>query len=81
MAEEKKIFKVDYVGFGFVAVKYGVFESMKYPWFENPVRQVGDITDITSEDVYWCMKARQQNYEIFVDPTCLVGHQKSIVIA
>jgi GT2 family glycosyltransferase len=81
MANEKKIFKVDYVGFGFLLIKHGIFESMKYPWFENPVRTVGDVTDLTSEDVYWCMKAKQQGYEIYVDPNCLVGHQKNIVLA
>lgn len=80
MQKENKIFKVDYVGFGFVAVRYGIFESMKYPWFETPTRTVGHITDLTSEDAYWCMKAKQQGYEIYVDPKCIVGHQKNIII-
>jgi GT2 family glycosyltransferase len=80
LQKEEKIFKVDYVGFGFMAIKYGIFESMKYPWFETPTRSVGNITDLTSEDAYWCMKAREQGYEVYVDPKCIVGHQKYITI-
>lgn len=78
---EKDLFTADFVGFGFVVIKKGVFEAMDYPWFEIPTRTVGHITDLTSEDVNWCMKVRDKGYEIHVDPNCKVGHEKKIVLS
>lgn len=80
LAKQKDIFKVDYVGFGFAAIKYGVFESLTYPWFELPTRRVGHIYDITSEDVHWCMKIREKGFDIWVDPKCIVGHEKKVIL-
>lgn len=80
LKQEKELFKVDFAGFGFIAIKKGVFESIEYPWFEIPTRTIGHITDLTGEDVDWCMKARGKGYDIYVDPNCIVGHEKTIVI-
>jgi len=76
---------VDIIGFGFIAVKHGVFEAMERPWFghlSNAVQNTqGKMLYITvGEDISWCMKARQSGFEIYFDPTVLVTHMKTTAI-
>jgi GT2 family glycosyltransferase len=80
LQQEEGLFEADYVGFAFLAVKKGVFEKMEYPWFEIPTRTIGPITDMTSEDCWWCIKAREKGFKIWVDPKVVVGHEKSVVL-
>ena len=73
-------FKANYVGFGFMAVKYGVFESMEYPWFQPKFIEKGNFKEFTAEDVGFCWTATDLGYEILVDPNILVGHEKNVVL-
>lgn len=82
---EARIYKlplmpVVYNGMGFMLVKKGVFESLQYPWFEPIHKTIQNIEDFTSEDVAFCLKAREKGYEIFVDPAVIVGHQKMMIL-
>lgn len=81
----KKPFTVRGVGFGFLAVKQGVFESMERPWFgQVSVEVVNDKGEIEykhpllGEDLSWCEKARRGGYEVWVDPLVRVTHHKQI---
>ena len=75
-----KLLEVAYSGFGFMLIKRGVFESMKYPWFEPRIISFENgVTDFASEDASFCLKARENGYKIFIDPNVIVGHEKSIV--
>ena len=74
-------FKANYVGFGFMCVKYGVFESMEYPWFQPKFVEQGNFKEFTAEDVGFCWTAKDNGYDIWVDPTVRVGHEKSIVLS
>lgn len=76
---KKELFPVAYTGFGFILVKYGVMESMKYPWFRPEYVNIGNCKDFTMEDVAWCREANRQGYQIFIDPTVIVGHEKNII--
>lgn len=80
LQSEKGLFEADYVGFAFLAIKKGVFEKMEYPWFEIPTRTIGPIRDLTSEDCWWCIKAREKGFQILVDPNVILGHEKSVVL-
>ena len=70
------------VGFGFLAVKRGVFESIDRPWFlinrvqwavDNPIKvNVG-------EDYSWCANAIRSGFQIWVDPLVKVKHHKETV--
>jgi hypothetical protein len=74
-------FKANYVGFGFLAIKYGVFESMEYPWFRPHWVDHDNINDFTAEDVGFCWSAHDYGYDIWVDPAIKVGHEKLIVLS
>jgi hypothetical protein len=84
LLKNKKPFKVAGAGFGFIAVKYGVFEKMSRPWF-GPVaipntdenKDVNPDFVLIGEDLSWCTKAISCGFDIWVDPTIRVVHQKT----
>jgi hypothetical protein len=79
--DNNNLIEVAYSGFGFLLIKYGVFENITYPWFEPQIIHFGnDISDFSSEDVSFCLKARRAGYKIYVDPSVVVGHEKSQIL-
>ena len=78
--------KVGAVGFGFLAIKNGVFEAMKRPWFGSvdiPYIDVnGDeqIWHCMSEDIAWCYRATQLGFELWLDTHVKLGHMKRRII-
>ena len=73
------LFPVHYVGFGFMCIKKGVFESIDYPHFvPRKITFSEGIVEYASEDVSFCMTAREKGYTILVDPHVTVSHQKLI---
>ena len=69
------------VGFGFVAMKQGVFENMERPWFL--IRRVqwddSDYPVNVGEDYSWCAAAQNAGYKIWIDPLVKVNHHKEAV--
>jgi hypothetical protein len=69
------------VGFGFVAVRSGVFEKMTRPWFK--IRHLKweqfPVEINIGEDYSWCINARENGFSIFVEPSVRVAHHKGIV--
>jgi hypothetical protein len=79
-------FQVFGVGFGFVAIKSGVFESIPRPWFETEFQRITndegrEMFIPWGEDFSWCIKAQNQGHKIYLDPSIRVGHHKKIRIA
>lgn len=75
-------FEVDGVSFGFLAVRQGVFENMKRPWFN--IRSISiETTDFPvnlGEDYSWCLGAKDVGFSIWVHPLCKVEHHKEIIL-
>lgn len=75
-------FKIQSCGFGFIAMKSGVFEAMPRPWFNHEFQKVGvdaqgnDVVDCLGEDISWCVKAHRAKIDIWFDPRVLVTHNK-----
>jgi hypothetical protein len=69
------------VGFGFVAMKNGVFEKMNRPWFK--IREVQwdnvDFKVNMGEDYSWCEGAKEAGFKIWVDPLVKLKHHKEII--
>jgi len=84
ITKRNKLFTVDYTGFGWTLIKKGVFENEKitYPWF--PIKRQefndGEIVDFCGEDVGFCLDAIAAGFEIWIDPACRVGHEKTRVL-
>lgn len=78
--EYKKPFQIAGCGFGFLAVKFGVFEKMPRPWFgpeSVPDGDNGEIFILVGEDLSWCTKAIKSGFDIWCDPSVRVIHQKT----
>jgi hypothetical protein len=79
--KEEEIFAA---GFGFIAMKQGVFENMKRPWFESLFERMTsedgekEIFIPYGEDFAWCKKAQQSGFKIYLDPTVSLSHYKKV---
>ena len=82
----KEPIRVQSLGFGFVAMKSGVFEKIQRPWFNHEYVKVGedaegkDIIDAVGEDISWCIKAYRAGIELYFYPDVLVTHMKKQLI-
>ena len=67
-------------GFGFVAIKFEIFEKMNFPWFENFYIKNTETNqfDVVGEDVYFSVKARHLGYKTYGDPTIRLKHMKKM---
>lgn len=64
-------------GFGCVLVKRDVLVGIEYPHFVY--QSAIDHKDTVSEDVYFCMKARDNGFRVWVDASILCDHLGSTV--
>lgn len=69
------------VGFGFVAMKRGVFENTERPWFLIRRIKWDDVDFYTNvgEDYSFCAAAQAAGYKIWIDPKVKVNHHKEAV--
>ena len=73
-------FKVDYTGFGFILIKKGVFEKLKYPWFRPLWKKFGNVTEFTMEDVSFCHLIKEQSIDVWIHPEVIVKHEKRVLL-
>jgi hypothetical protein len=71
---------VAYAGMGWMLIRKGVIEDLKYPWFWSPLETVGGLTDMNSEDVALCKAMTTAGHQVFIDTKIRVGHQKLMLI-
>ena len=63
---------IDGCGFGCVLVKKSVFVAIEYPHFVY--KSAIDHAHTISEDVYFCMKARENGKELWCDTSVICDH-------
>lgn len=80
--------KVHGVGFGFLAVKSGIFEQLTRPWFQSVEVTMTDADTgkkwtfpIMGEDISWCERVGRLGYDIWLDPTVRVTHHKMMTLS
>lgn len=84
---KKEPFEVFGAGFGFIAMKTGVFENIPRPWFQTEFQRITNEDNTREmfvpygEDISWCKKAKEAGYKIYLDPTIRVSHHKKIRIS
>lgn len=66
-----KLIEVDAIPMGCALIKREVFERMGWPWFKM---EVGKEPLGVSEDYWFCKRARELGYKIYVDTGVLCGH-------
>lgn len=65
--------KVGGTGAACVLIPRTVFHEVPMPWYRT-------VTDEVGEDLYFCRKAREHGFEVYVDTATVVGHAKRTVI-
>jgi hypothetical protein len=80
LKQHKQPFKVDYTGFGFMLIKKGIFEKLKYPWFRPLWKNIGDAIDFTMEDVAFCHLVKEQGIDVWIHPEVVVKHEKKVLL-
>ena len=80
-----KYISVAYNGMGFFACRKGVIEKLKYPYFSYPLIEMEGkdgvmLNETCSEDVSFCKNLTDAGFEITVNTSIRVGHEKTLVI-
>lgn len=68
----KELFKCHSTGAGCLLIKMEVFEKLEKPYFAFKTLEGQEV--VMGEDNYFCEKAREAGYDIWVDPTVKIGH-------
>jgi len=71
---------VAYAGMGWMAIRKGVVEDLKYPWFYSELQHVGQLVDMNSEDVAFCKALQAAGHPVHIDTKIRVGHQKKLIV-
>jgi hypothetical protein len=79
-AGAQQYLKVAYAGMGWMLIRKGVVEDLKYPWFWSDLQKIGDLVDMSSEDVAFCRALEAAGHPVHVDTQLRVGHQKKMII-
>jgi len=72
--------KVAYAGMGWMLIRKGVVEDLKYPWFWSDLQKIGELREMNSEDVGFCRSLEAAGHSVYVDTQLRVGHQKKMII-
>lgn len=67
----KDPFKAESIGFGIVLVKMEVFEKLEWPYWRS---QYKPGLRVLGEDIYFCNKAKEAGFDIWVDPKVKCDH-------
>lgn len=71
--------KIDWVGAGFLLLERDILERLEYPWFRSElVRFTDEDGNVhqqqTAEDIGFCLNARRQGIDIWLDCDCKLQH-------
>jgi len=77
--------KVSYNGMGFMAIRAGVIEKLKYTYFSYPLQEMETdegliLRDMCSEDVAFCKNLKDAGFDVVVNTQLVLGHEKMLVI-
>ena len=71
---------IQYAGFGFIAIRKGVFEAMEYPWFRTTLRKHGGRDSNPSEDIGFCLRAGDRGFKVWLHPGMRLTHNKELCL-
>lgn len=77
-----ELVRMPHSGMGFMMVRRGVFEYMKYPWFAPILIKddQGDVIDIMGDDIAFCTRAKEVGLVTWIATQVRIGHEKSRIL-
>lgn len=74
-----KLLEADAAGMGCSLVRRDVFDNIKKPWFDTPIRK--DMTGMLGEDLFFSRRLREAGYRVFIDTSVICEHAtKNIMV-
>lgn len=64
----------DWCGAGCLLIKKNVFEALEFPYWQNRIVKSGDMANQTTEDIGFCMSAKEAGFKIFCDLDNRIAH-------
>lgn len=81
LEKSKEPIEVDFTGFGFVKMHRSIIEKMTYPYFTLNLQKYGPYTDLSSEDISFCLNCyKETGIKPIIIPDLKVGHLKSLIL-
>ena len=68
-------FKAKYVGCGMMLIKMEVFDKIEWPYWKT---ELSPACHKTGEDLYFCKKAREAGFDIWIDPKVKCNHFRGV---
>jgi len=78
--DQSEPIRIQWAGFGFIAVKKGVFEAMDYPWFRTVLWKHGGRDSNPSEDIGFTLLAGQKGFKVWLHPGVRLTHNKELCL-
>jgi len=76
---EDGLVEVDGAGGAFLCVRAGVYEAMEFPWYRVGIKDgIGQLS--LSEDMAFCVRAREHGFKIWADPMVRPVHDKPVLL-
>ena len=76
-ANEEGLVEVDTCGGAFMCVRPGVYEAMEFPWYRVGMKDgIGQLS--LSEDMAFCVRAKEAGFKIWADPLVRPVHDKPV---
>ncbi len=72
--------EIEWCGFGFLAIKKGVFEAMEYPWFRTTLWKHEGRDSNPTEDIGFTLRAGLKGFKVWVHPGVRLTHSKEICL-
>lgn len=76
----REVLPIDYCGWGFIAVRRGVFEALGFPWIDEPYRKMDGLILNLGDDFSFCLRCREREIQPYIAPDVVVGHDKRTVL-
>ena len=64
----------DWCGAGCMLIKKHVFETLDFPYWRNRIVVKGDMANQTTEDIGFCMAAKEAGFKIWIDLDNRIAH-------
>lgn len=71
-------YRVDWCGMGWMLIRKGVMEKLKFPWFAPKIIRYNwsECYEVLSEDLSFAFNLRDAGIDMWVNPLVRVGHEK-----